>query len=79
MDKVIVEMCPETGICSLVKEGGEKTDLMPFEVDELKALSANDVEKIKDLIAQGNAQFAKNLTPQDIQQILRHLGKTGNV
>jgi hypothetical protein len=73
MDKLIVEMCPETGICSLVKEGGEKTDLMPFEVDELKTLSASDVEKVKELIAQGNEKFAKALTPDDIQQILKHL------
>lgn len=73
MDKLIVEMCPETGICSLVKKGGQKTDLMPFEVDELKALSANDIEKVKELIAQGNQSFADNLTPEDIKQLLKHL------
>jgi hypothetical protein len=70
MEKLIVELCPETGICSLVKGGGDKTDLMPFEVDELKKLSPNDIEKIKAVIAQGNEKFAKTLTAEDIKQIL---------
>ena len=68
-EKVVVEMCPETGICSLVKSGGNKTDLMPFEVDELKKLAADDVEKIRDVIAQGNPAFAAALTPEDIRRI----------
>jgi hypothetical protein len=73
MNKVVVELCPETGICSLVKPGGEKTDLMPFEVDELKAMSAKNPDKVKELIAQGNPAFAQNLTQDEIQQILKHL------
>jgi hypothetical protein len=73
MDKLIVEMCPETGICSLVKDGGEKTDLMPFEIDELKKLSAVDVDKFKEVIAQGNPNFAKNLTPEEIKHILKQI------
>lgn len=67
-------MCPETGICSLVKPGGDKTDLMPFEVDEIRKLSANDAEKIKDVIAMGNETFAKMLTPEEIKQILKQIG-----
>jgi hypothetical protein len=70
MEKMIVELCPETGICSLVKGGGDKTDLMPFEVDELKKLAASDIEKVKAVIAQGNEEFAKKLTADDIKQIL---------
>lgn len=69
MEKVIVEMCPETGICSLVKGGGDKTDLMPFEVDELKKLSADDIEKIREVIGQGNEAFAKSLTLEEIKRI----------
>jgi DNA-binding transcriptional regulator YiaG len=69
MDKMIVEQCPETGICSLVKEGTDKTDLMPFEVDELKKLSADDIEKIREVIGQSNEAFAKSLTPEEIKQI----------
>lgn len=69
MDKLIVEMCPETGICSLVKQGNDKTDLMAFEVDKLKKLSPDDIEKIREIIAQGNEAFAKSLTPEDIKQI----------
>lgn len=72
--KVVVEMCPETGICSLVKGGGaDKTDLMPFEVDELKKLSIEDTEKIRELIAQGNPTFAQSLTVDDIKRIYREL------
>jgi hypothetical protein len=70
MEKLVVELCPETGICSLVKGGGDKTDLMPFEVEALKKLSPSDIEKIKAVIAQGNEDFAKKLTAEDIKQIL---------
>jgi protein involved in ribonucleotide reduction len=73
MEKLVVELCPETGICSLVKGSGDKTDLMPSEVDELKKLSANDIEKIKAVIAQGNENFAKALTPEDIKKILAQI------
>ena len=69
METIIVEKCPETGICSLVKGGGNKTDLMPFEVDELKKLSVDDVEKIREVIGQGNEAFAKSLTPEEIKRI----------
>ena len=69
MEKIIVEKCPETGICSLVKGGGDKTDLMPFEVDELKKLSVDDVEKIREVIGQGNEAFAKSLSPEEIKRI----------
>ena len=70
MEKLIIELCPETGICSLVKGSGDKTDLMPFEVDELKKIAASDIEKVKAVIAQGNEEFAKKLTADDIKQIL---------
>ena len=69
METIIVEKCPETGICSLVKGGGNKTDLMPFEVDELKKLSVDDVEKIREVIGQGNEAFAKSLSPEEIKRI----------
>ena len=75
MKKLIVEVCPETGICSLVKDNGTKTDLMPFEVDELKKLSADEVDKIKSVIRQGNADFAENLTAAEIKHILSQLAK----
>ena len=75
MKKLIVEVCPETGICSLVKDNGTKTDLMPFEVDELKKLSADEVDKIKSVIRQGNADFAENLTADDIKHILGQIRK----
>ena len=73
MEKLTIELCPETGICSLVKGGSDKTDLMPFEVDELKKLSPDDIEKIKAVIAQGNENFAKNLTAEDIKRILAQI------
>ena len=50
MDKVDVELCPETGICSIVRAGGTKTDLMPDEVQALRE-SGNDLAKIREVVA----------------------------
>ena len=29
MDKLNIQLCPETGICSIIKENGKKVDLIP--------------------------------------------------
>ncbi|NOY75517.1 MAG: hypothetical protein GXP32_06965 [Kiritimatiellaeota bacterium] len=36
MGKLIIEQCPETGICSIVKENGAKVDLTPGEAAEIR-------------------------------------------
>ena len=32
MSDLNIQLCPETGICSLIKADGKKVDLMPDEV-----------------------------------------------
>ncbi len=69
MDEMNVEMCPETGICSLVKSGTDKADLMPFEVEDLKA-AAGDTEKARQIIANASSEFAKNLSEEELKRII---------
>ena len=72
MSDVNVELCPETGICSLVKGGTDKADLMPFEVDELKA-AAGDMEKAREVIKNANSAFAENLSDEELAKILENV------
>lgn len=60
MEKMTVELCPETGICSIVKVDGQKVDLMPDEVEAIRAAGA-DTDKIRDVIANCDAGFAATL------------------
>ncbi len=68
MDKVDVELCPETGICSIVRAGGTKTDLMPDEVQALRE-SGNDLAKIREVVAGADGAFAEELTEAELRQI----------
>ena len=72
MSKVVVELCPETGICSLVKENGAKADLMPDEVAALRD-AGNAPDKIKDIVAGSDAAFAAGLSDQELIQIASRL------
>ncbi|MEN8254111.1 MAG: hypothetical protein ABFR33_01455 [Verrucomicrobiota bacterium] len=68
MSELNIELCPETGICSIIKEGGKKIDLMPNEVFDLREASGNP-EKIKEAIAEVDDGFADGLDPDEIAQI----------
>ena len=68
MDKVDIELCPETGICSIVRSGGTKTDLMPDEVQALRE-AGNDLAKIQQVVAGADETFAKSLTETELRQI----------
>ncbi len=72
MSKLNVQLCPETGICSLVKEDGSKVDLMPGEVMEVRSASgkASDIQKA---IAEVDPGFAQGLSADDLAQIARRL------
>lgn len=72
MEKLNIEMCPETGICSIVKEGGKKVDMMPGEVAALRE-AAGDAEKIKDVLSTVDASFANELDAEDLEQIAKGL------
>ena len=50
MGKLNIELCPETGICTIVKTDGTKVDLMPDEVDSLRAAAAQP-ESVRQTIA----------------------------
>ena len=68
MGKLNIELCPETGICSIVKSDGTKVDLMPDEVDSLRAAAAQP-ESVRQTIATVDADFAKTLQPEELKQL----------
>lgn len=74
MGKLQIELCPETGICSLVREDGSKTDLMPDEVKQVAA-AAQDAAAIKATIAAVDTDFAGKLSAAEILQISAKLGQ----
>lgn len=74
MAKLQIELCPETGICSLVREDGTKTDLMPDEVKQIAA-AATDPGAITAVIAAVDTDFAGKLSAAEIGQISAKLGK----
>ena len=72
MAKITVEKCPESGICSILKENGPKVDLMPDESEQLKN-AAGDASKARVIIEQADSSFAKNLTTEELNDILAEL------
>jgi hypothetical protein len=72
MSEMNIELCPETGICSLVKGGTDKADLMPFEVDDLKA-AANDPAKAREIIKNASSAFEEKLTDEELAKILESM------
>jgi hypothetical protein len=68
MEKLTIELCPETGICSLVKDNGTKVDLMPDEVEAIRA-AGSDANQIRSVIANCDADFAKALDAGALQQV----------
>lgn len=68
MSTLIIEQCPETGIGSIVRQGGAKVDLMPDEVSELRAQKGY-LEAIRKVIAGVDGDFAATLTADELTQI----------
>ena len=68
MGKLIIEQCPETGICSIYKEDGAKVDLMPTEATDILT-AMGDIEKIKSAIAEADSSFADNLNDEELTEI----------
>lgn len=71
MSKLNVQLCPETGICSIVKEDGSKVDLMPGEVAGVR--SAKGQPDIQKAIAEIDPDFAKELDADELAQIAKRL------
>ncbi len=61
MEKLVIEVCPETGICSIVRPGGAKVDLMPDEAEAIRAADGDPVA-IRAVIANGDPAFAASLS-----------------
>jgi len=74
MSKLNIELCPETGICSIIKPNGSKVDLMPDEVQNLRSASGNP-ESTKRIIAEADSSFAETLDPEELQQLAARLKK----
>ena len=68
MKKLNIEQCPETGICSIIKENGTKVDLMPGEVADILG-AAGDMEKIKSAIGDADPSFAEALDTEELAKI----------
>ena len=63
-----VELCSETGICSIVKDNGKKVDLIKQEVDQIIRASG-DEGKIKHVIAGIDSGFAESLSSDEIAKL----------
>ena len=72
MGKLNIELCPETGICSIVKSDGTKVDLMPDEVASIRTATVQP-EAARQTIADVDADFAKTLQPEELKQLLAEL------
>lgn len=68
MEKLTIELCPETGICSIIKGNGNKVDLMPDEVEAIRAAGGN-ADKIRDVLANCDESFAKALDSGELKQV----------
>ena len=67
MGELNVQLCPETGICSIIKDNGKKVDLMPDEVAALRA--AYGAGGMKNALAEVDTSFAEGLANNELDQV----------
>lgn len=72
MDKLNIQLCPETGICSIIKANGTKVDLMPDEVKNLKSTLGNP-DAARKVLAEADAGFAESLEMDELNQLANRL------
>lgn len=68
MSELNIQLCPETGIGSIIKSDGKKIDLMPDEVIALRNASG-DLNAIKQTLAEVNSSFAEELDADEVAQV----------
>ena len=68
MDKLNIELCPETGICSIMKTDGTKVDLMPGEVADMRDAAGN-TEALKEAVSEADENFAASLSDDELAQL----------
>ncbi len=66
-----VELCPETGICSIIANDGRKVDLMPDEVARIR--EGADKDAARRTIGEVDAGFAESLAAEDVERIAKAL------
>ena len=74
MDKLNIQLCPETGICSIIKQNGTKVDLMPDEVSNLRQALIHP-DSARQVIADADENFARSLAPEELDQLAACLKK----
>jgi len=72
MSDLNIQLCPETGICSIIKQGGNKIDLIPDEVSQVRAASGKP-DAIRQALAQIDPDFAEGLDSEEIDQVSNEL------
>jgi hypothetical protein len=68
MNKLNIELCPETGICSIIKPDGTKVDLLPGEVTATRAAAGDEVA-LKNAVAEADEKFAASLTSEEMAEL----------
>ena len=63
-----VELRPETGIGTIIKEDGKKIDLMPDEVTQIREASG-DQARIIEVLSSIDSDFAESITSEEARQI----------
>jgi hypothetical protein len=72
MSDLRIEVCSETGICSIIRDGSNKVDLMPFEVDEIRNAGA-DADTVRKVVGECDYDFATALDDEAIEAIKNKL------
>jgi len=70
MSTVQVHLCPETGICTILKDGGVKVDLMPDEAQAIRRADG-DADAIRKVISQSDGGFAEALDQEELDTIFK--------
>jgi len=71
MSPLNVELCPETGICSVIKCCG-KADLMPDEVEAVRG-AGGDLARVRAILAESDAEFAASMTDEELKDFTNRL------
>ncbi len=72
MGKLNIQVCSETAMCSIIKEDGNKIDLMPDEVEQLRQASG-DSQKQKEILGNVDASFSDGLATEELDQLSQEL------
>ncbi len=74
MSDLNLQLCPETGICSIIKKDGHKIDLISTEVSQLRDASGNR-DALRQILAQVDPDFAERLDSDEIDRVSSELAR----